>query len=78
MEHKRTGQIIAGVTGIAIIFALQRRFREYLLVTPALPSLEAPADSQLVFWFRLVSLGIFLLTCLAGFLLHRAGFLQGI
>ena len=77
IEHKRTGEIVAGVAGVVIFYMLRRRFRQYLFVPPKLPSLEARTDTQLVWWFRLISAGIFILTCVTGFLLHRAGYLQG-
>jgi hypothetical protein len=77
IEHKRTGQIFTGVAGVLIFYMLNRRFRQYLSVPPALPSLETRTDTQLVFWFRLISVGIFILACLTGFLFHRAGYLQG-
>jgi hypothetical protein len=77
IAHKRTGQIFTGVAGVLVFYMLNRRFRQYLLVPPALPSLEARTDTQLVFWFRLISVGIFVLTCLTGFFLHHAGYLLG-
>ena len=77
IEHKRTGQIFAGVTGVLIFYVLDRRFRQYLSGPPALPSFEARSDTQLVLWFRLISAGIFVLTCLTGFLLYHGGYLLG-
>jgi hypothetical protein len=77
IEHKRTGQIVTAVAGVLIFYMLNRRFRQYLSVPPALPCLETRTDTQLVFWFRAISVGIFILACLIGFLFHRAGYLQG-
>jgi hypothetical protein len=78
IEHKRMGQIFAGVAGLLTLHMLNRRFRQYLSFPPTLPSSEARTDTQLVFWFRIISVGIFILTCLVGFLFHRAGYLQGL
>jgi hypothetical protein len=79
-EHKQTGQIIAGTAGVVIFYLFRRRFRKYLSFPSVLASLEARADTRLVFWFRATAVGIFALTCLVGFLLHQAGFrfLQGL
>jgi hypothetical protein len=80
VEHKRTGEIVAGVAGVMIAYLLDRRFRRFLAFPPGLSSLEARTDTDLVIWFRAISVGIFVLTCVMGYLLHQAGFhfLQGL
>jgi hypothetical protein len=77
VEHKRLGQIIAVVAGVVVSYLLDRRFRKYLLAPPALPPVEARIDTQLVFWFRVIAVALFVLTCLVGFFLHQAGYLRG-
>jgi hypothetical protein len=76
-EHKRSVQMITVVAGVVVFYLLDQRFRKYLQTPPALPSVEARADTQLVFWFRVIAVGIFALTCLVGFFLHQAGHLRG-
>jgi len=80
VEHKRTGQIIGGLAVGVVAYLMDCRFRKYLSTPQALPSSEARTDTQLYLLFRIVAVGIFILTFLLGFLLHQAGFgfLQGL
>jgi predicted outer membrane lipoprotein len=79
IEHRRAGQLIAVAACVASILLLNQRFRKYLSNPPSVPSEESRADARLVFWFRLAVIGIFVVTCLTGILLHEAGvsFLEG-
>lgn len=74
VEHKRTGQIIGGLAVGLVAYLMDWRFRKYLSTPQALPSSEARKDTQLYLWFRIVAVGIFILTFLLGFLLHQTGF----
>lgn len=76
-EHKRLIQMITVVVGVVVFYLLDQRFRKYLPIPPTLPSVEARADTQLIFWFRVIAVGIFAVTCLVGFFLHQAGYLRG-
>lgn len=73
-DHKRFGQIAAVVVWLVVVVLLNRRFRKYLSDPPALASEESRTEKQLVLRFRVLSFGVFALTCLIGFVLHRAGF----
>ncbi|HEX5323708.1 MAG TPA: hypothetical protein VFW40_07975 [Capsulimonadaceae bacterium] len=72
-EHKRWGQIAAGVTGVAVALLLDRRFRKYLTAPPHLDAEESNADARFLFCFRAISIGTFAVTCLVGFYLRGAG-----
>jgi hypothetical protein len=80
IERRHWAQFIAAMAGVLVIVLLNRRFRKYFSIPPALPVAESPADRRLVFWFRTLSFGSFALTCLVGLLLRYAGFrfLQGL
>jgi FtsH-binding integral membrane protein len=80
IAHRHWGQVIAWIAGLLLFLLLNRRFRRYLSTPPILPVAESHADTRLIFWFRAISFGSFVLTCLIGLLLHRAGFrfLQGL
>jgi len=80
IQHRHWGQLIAGTIAVLVITLLNRRFRKYLSIPPALPVAESHADARVVFWFRALSLGSFALTCVIGLMLHIAGFrfLQGL
>jgi hypothetical protein len=80
IEHRHWAQFVGVTAAVLIIVLLNRRFRKYLLIPPALPVAESHADARLIFWFRTISFGSVALTCLIGLLLHRAGFsfLQGL
>lgn len=72
-EHKSLVQVATVVAWLTATFLLNRRFRKYLSNPPALTSEESRAERQLVFRFRAVSIAVFVLTCLVGLILHRAG-----
>jgi cytochrome b561 len=74
VTHKRTVQIVGVIAGILTALLLDRRFRKYLSNPPPLASEESRSERRLVFRFRAISIAVFILTCLIGFLLHRAGF----
>ena len=74
IAHKRTVQIVAVIAGILASLLLDRRFRKYLSNPPPLASEESHSERRLVFRFHAISIAVFVLTCLVGFLLHRAGF----
>jgi hypothetical protein len=79
IEHKRWGQFAGAVAWLIVSAWLDHRFKTYRLHPPALAAEESPAEKQLVFRFRAVSIAVFAWVCLVGFLLHRMGveFLQG-
>ena len=60
IEHKQVGQIVAVVAGQITWYLLDRRFRKYLSIPPVLTSRESRAESRLVFWFRVISIGLLL------------------
>jgi hypothetical protein len=72
-EHKRAAQIVGVMVWIAISVLLDRRFKKYLLIPPRLPPDESSTDRQFVFWFHVISIGVFVITCLSGYFLHRGG-----
>lgn len=72
-EHKRWGQLIAGVLGVLLSLRLDRRFRKYLAAPPKLSAEESPLERRLVFWFRTTCYAVFGLVCLVGFLLRENG-----
>lgn len=72
--HKHLGELMAAAVWLMAAYLLDRRFRKYLSNPPTLTSQESPHEWRLVVGFRAASLGFFALTCLVGFLLHRAGF----
>ena len=76
-EHKHAGQLVAVIAWITVSFLLDRRFRRFRDHPPTLTQEESTSDHQLVFRFRLLSFGVFALTCLVGFFLRRAQLLQG-
>jgi hypothetical protein len=76
-DHKHTGQIIGVIAWLVAGFLLDRRFKKFLNDPPALTHEESASDKQLVFRFRAISLGLFAVTCLVDYLLHRAQLLQG-
>ena len=73
VEHKRAVQIIGVGIWFGMSMMLERRFRKYLVDPPAVPAEESSEDRRFLLEFRVTTLGTFLLMCLAGFLLHRAG-----
>jgi hypothetical protein len=73
LAQKRTFQLVAVAVGISAAFALDYRFRKYLVAPGPLTETESPADGHLVTWFRCTSVGVFCIVCLVGFALHRAG-----
>jgi len=73
VEQKKLAQIVGVVVWIAISILLDRRFKKYLLIPPRLAPDESSTARQVVFWFHFISIGVFVLTCLSGYLLHRAG-----
>jgi hypothetical protein len=75
IEHKRWGQIAAGIVGATIAYLLNRRFRKFLLTPPPISSQESISETQLVSRFRAIAFGIFVLVCSIGALLRKAGFL---
>jgi putative Mn2+ efflux pump MntP len=80
VDHRRYGQI-AGVVVILLTFMmLHRRFKKYLFSPPVLTRAESREERLYVFWFRAVAIAIFILVCVIGFSLRKAGvhFIQGI
>lgn len=75
--HKHIVQIIGVIAWLLVGFLLDRRFKKFLYDPPALTHDESTSDKQLVLRFRAISLGVFAVTCLVGYLLHRAHLLQG-
>lgn len=77
--NRDTVQIVACIIGVIAGYILDRRFRKYLAVPPALVSPEPHADARLVFWFRMISIGILVLAGVGGFIVRRTNpnWLQG-
>ena len=78
LEHQQMGEL----TGVALVLAssvlLHRRFQKYLACPPAIAAHESAADTRYLRCFRVAALGLLLAISFVGFVLHRAGFLQGI
>jgi hypothetical protein len=72
-QHKRLVQVVAVASGLTSAILLDRHFKQYLSAPLALAPEESNADSQLVFRFHAICIGIFVLTCALGYALHRAG-----
>ena len=72
-DHKKMAQIVAVIAWVVAAVSLDRRFRKYLYDPPPLIPEESISDRQLVFRFRSVLFGAFVLTCATGMLLHLAG-----
>jgi hypothetical protein len=73
-QHRLSIQVAAAGGAVAIALVLDRRFRKYLSAPPPLAPEESSLETRSVLWFRTVSIGVFILTCLVGILLHIAGF----
>lgn len=74
-EHRRWSGIAAGIIGLITSVLLDRRFKKYLISPPPLSAIETNEEARYIFNFIAASFGIFVLTCLAGYLLHRAGWI---
>lgn len=80
VDHGRYRQI-SGVVVVLLTFVfLNRRFKKYLYSPPMLTQRESREERLYVFWFRAVAVAIFVLVCVIGFALRKAGvhFIQGI
>ena len=80
LDNRRSAQLIAAAAFIIGMFLLNQRFKKFLSNPPAVPPQEARTDWQFLFWYRVVVIGIFCLTCLVGVVLHETGvsFLRGL
>lgn len=76
-EHRKLGGIAAGVAVLITSFLLDWRFKKYLASPPPLSSQETNAETRYIFYFCVASVGIFVLTCLIGYLLHKVGWIFG-
>ena len=76
-SHRHTAQVIGVISWLLAGFLLDRKFRKFLYEPPALTQEESASDKQLVFRFRAIAFGVFVVTCLVGYLLHHAQLLQG-
>lgn len=64
-----------GVAGVVGTFAfLHIHFKKFLVLPPMLPEMESPADRSRVLWFRVLSIGVFVVVCLIGLVLRMTGF----
>jgi len=70
---QRAAQFVAGVSAVVIAVILDRHFKRYLLEPPGLASEESESEKRLVFIFRVIAIGMFVLACLTGLLLHETG-----
>ncbi|MGH9554158.1 MAG: hypothetical protein ACRD3W_32570 [Terriglobales bacterium] len=66
-EYRRLMQIAGAVSALLMVFALNRHFKGFLLAPPRLTPSEAPKEARLLFWFRVLSVCTFVLTCLMFF-----------
>ena len=66
-------QVGAVVIGLVIVVLLERRFKKYLSVPPALSSRESLGEKRLVFRFRTIAVSVFVLICLLGILWREMG-----
>jgi hypothetical protein len=71
-ERKRWGEVVAVLACVVFSLALNRRFRKYLLAPPTLSSEESRAQSQFVFKFRAICIGVFVLAGFIAFVLHNS------
>jgi hypothetical protein len=72
-DHLRWGQIVTVVGWLGAAFVLQARFKKYLRAPPVLSPAELAKDRKVVFWFHATCISIFVVMCVAGYLLHAAG-----
>jgi hypothetical protein len=74
------GELIGIVEVVGALVLLRVHFRKFLVFPPKLPEVESSADARRVLWFRVFSVAIFVLVCLMGLVLRKAGFqfIQGI
>lgn len=74
IEQRRSWQVIGGLLCVLAGILLDRRFKKYLSPPPPLNATESPEEKSLVRWYRTLTIGVFVLVCLAGYLIHEAGF----
>jgi hypothetical protein len=79
-EHNREGLFASVIVIPLFAVLLDRRFRPFLKSPPAIGRSELPAEVRYLLWWRVISVGVFLLVCTTGFVLRRLGFdfMQGI
>jgi hypothetical protein len=68
--------IVASGTAICLLvaYSIGRGFRAHLSDPPRLNAAETSGETRFIFWFRAVTIGVFGLSCLLAFAMHRAGF----
>jgi hypothetical protein len=71
--EKITIQILGVVIWFSVSFLLDRRFRKFLISPPRLESKESFIDKRLLMKFRVACIASFVVSCLGGWLMHRAG-----
>lgn len=74
------GELLGVIGVVGTFLSLHVHFKKFLTLPPELPEVESLADKRRVLWFRVLSIGTFIVVCLIGFALRKAGFafMQGI
>jgi Na+/melibiose symporter-like transporter len=67
-DHKNWGGLAGILIWLIVAMVLNNRLARYLRVPPTLAIRESAADKELIQRFRVVSVGMFVLTCFAAFL----------
>jgi hypothetical protein len=71
--HKLTWQIAAAAICLFASLLLEQRFDRFLSRPPRLPDKESPSESALVRWYRVTTVGLFLIACFGAYLLSQLG-----
>jgi hypothetical protein len=71
--EKRTIQVAGVVIWFSVSFLLDRRFRKFLISPPRLEFEEPFVDKRLLMKFRVACVASFVVSCVGGWLVHRAG-----
>ena len=79
-QHTHFGSLLGVLAMLSTFVLLRIRFKKYLVFPPTLSDIESPSDRKYIFWFRASTVTIFIVVCLAGYLLRRNGvsFMQGL